>query len=316
MICKDCELEVQKLNRKGICPSCAHRLANANWKGEIYIPIKDLKGTHGYNIAIAKRLKSGAKLAKKIKEEKEEKVLKEEVKENESYLEKEEPIQFIKDSTKNQCYELVLQDAKKEFKKNNLDLNFFKNIDLLSFTNIFLELYSNTNLYFDSKKASNTFNRLEKDYEHNIEFAKWDDPNLDVKYGMSKALLEIRRPNQVFLYNYENLKEMLEYLRNDPKFKVILNRLNKKIKEGEPNIYASRASEIVAKENFAVKQKQFRCEVVGCNLYGNRGHDTFTRIISAVNEQSALNQLNLLLATQLASFEYKQKDITITEIVN
>jgi len=337
MICKDCELDVKKLNRKGVCPSCAHRIANSNWKGEKYIPIKDLKGTHGYNIAIAKRLNSGnAKITSKVLDlsktkkveitnvqPKAEKTITKIEKEKlaDMFPKAETKITETKvDETKNeqsrkdQCYEIVLKDSKAEFKKAHLDLNFYKNINMKEFLSTLTELLYNKNIYDDAKMAEKIFNKLSIDYDHWIEDTPWDSEENQIAYGTKKACLELRRPNQTFIYNYSAIKEILDYLRKDTGFMKILESTKKKVQENQPEVYGARASELVASKDFATKRNEYLCEVDGTNLRGTPGWDTFRTTISAIDEQNALNKLNELLARKFSTFEYSQKNIRIYKI--
>ena len=320
MICKDCELEVTKLNKKGICPSCAHRQANANWAGEQYVPIKDLKGTKGYNIAIARRLKlSDAKLPEKrikskdlVLESNTEEVEKpiEEVKES---LAKIVP-KTTKDNFKDQCYEVVLKDAKAKFKEFHLDLNFYKDIDMKGFLSTFTELLNNRNIYDDCKKAEDIFNGLSIDYDHYLEKIEWNEAALKNVLGLKKALLELRRPNQNFIYNYSAIKPLLDYLRKDKVFMQILDDTQKKVENNEPEVYGARASELVSSQDFATKRYTYQCEVPGYGLYGERGRSLFTTQMSAISEENAKDKLNEFLARKFSTFAYNQKDIRITKI--
>lgn len=331
MICKDCELEVPKLNRKGVCPSCAHRQANANWAGEQYVPIKDLKGTKGYNIAIARRLKlSNAKLPKTDKEttvvvvDKSDNTAKEKdiktvladvfptepvVKKEIEVIEKENEVDF-----KQKCYHIVLDDARKSFKEQRLDLNFFKDIDLKTFLGTFTELLYNKSIYEDSKKAQEIFNGLSVDYIHNLKDVDWDENSLKLAGGLEKALVELRAPNQNFIYNYSVLKELLDYLRNDRIFMKLLDDTKRKVENNEPKIYGARASELVASQDFATKRYTYQCEVPGYGLYGERGRSLFTTQISAISEENAKDKLNEFLARKFSTFAYNQKDIRIVKI--
>lgn len=76
MICPDCEMEVDKLTRKGICHKCNVRLNNVNYRNkkfgtsDAYIPLKYIKGTPEYNKAMGKRLHTMKKYQEKIATEK------------------------------------------------------------------------------------------------------------------------------------------------------------------------------------------------------------------------------------------------------
>ena len=60
-ICKDCEMEVDKLNLDGICHQCYIRKTNnaylnkKNGTNNPYIPLKDIKGTKEYNRVMGRR---------------------------------------------------------------------------------------------------------------------------------------------------------------------------------------------------------------------------------------------------------------------
>lgn len=55
MICPDCEFEVERLNKFGICEDCAKRKSNKKYRKLEYVKLKDIKGTKEYVSAIGHR---------------------------------------------------------------------------------------------------------------------------------------------------------------------------------------------------------------------------------------------------------------------
>ena len=66
-ICKDCEMEVEKLNKEGICHQCYIRKTNnvylnkKNGTNNPYVPLKDIKGTIEYNRVMGRRAATNKK---------------------------------------------------------------------------------------------------------------------------------------------------------------------------------------------------------------------------------------------------------------
>lgn len=314
MICKDCEANVVKVNREGICPACYKRKTQSKYLGKEYIKVKDLANIdmHAYKIAMSRRK---VYLAEEPKEQVTKIIVDDINKSNKEKLSKLLPqVETKPTDLKEQCYEVVLKDAKAKFKQEHLDINFFKDIDLKGFLRTFTELLYNTNIFEDSRKAEEIFNGLSIDYDHYLEQVDWSENALKNVYGLKKALLEIRRPNQTFQYNYNLIKDILKYLKQDDKFLRLLDRTREKVEDNEPSIYGARASELVAAQDFATKRNIYRCEVEGHNYYGEQGRRTFTRDFEAISEENAKEMLNRFLAEQFSSFQYNQKDIKIIKI--
>lgn len=304
MICKDCEMEVSKLTKNGICKQCQMRQYNCTYKGINYIPLKDLKGTKEYNVAMGKRYgKQGAKiidLTCKEQAQPEQKEIAEEV---------EQPKE--NDSLKSKYYMQVYQDAKKVFDENNLDINFLNKINLKDFIVMLTNLIENNDAVEDAEKALKIFNDLSTDYSHLIENSGWDEESMEKGYGLQKALLELRRPTKDFIYSYNSIKEIIDYLKQDDYLRALIDRVKNSIEKDA--MYRPRKSEIVAKEDFALKMKKYICSVQCYNLYGSRVRSELKTTMDAVDEEQAKRKFQKFIIDKFTSIVYKDEDIRIEE---
>lgn len=69
MICPDCEFEVDKLTKNGICKRCSQRRSDCKYKGKEYVKIKDIKDTPTYkrilaNIEYKEKMKNTVQISK------------------------------------------------------------------------------------------------------------------------------------------------------------------------------------------------------------------------------------------------------------
>lgn len=287
MKCKDCEREVDKLSKEGLCDYCKRRQYNCKMRDKEYYPIKDLKGTKEYKFFENRFLKDT-----------EEKVdvditLKEET---------QQP---------NEAMAIVAKDVEKAFEEKNISKDYL-NVDLNSFIETFFGLFQEDSLYEDTKKAAKVFDYISSDYLHYMENSEWGSEDAEKYMRYEKALLELRRPTKNKLGEYEILEPIIEYLNNEY-FQNLLEEAREKLIKlsNADKTYKLKLTNVKNDLNMERKFKKYRTSVTCWNLYGQRGADTFERDFLARNEEDAKAKLIDFIEGNFDSLVYNKEDIKV-----
>ena len=219
----------------------------------------------------------------------------------------------------------VLKDVADAFKENNLTQDYLKYNNIPEFLDTFFSLLQEDNFLIDAKLGETIFNRLNFDYNHLIENGGWSMEDIIKGYSMQKCLLELRRPTKNILAYYSVLEPIVDYLKNDIKFKEILDNCriqSNKVKEHlETPTYNSRESNLMLQESYVaekniVKFDLFDCSVWCYNLYGNKSKQLFRADggMRAKNEAEAKLKFKAFIRDKFPSVSYSDKDIMITKV--
>ena len=311
MICPDCEFEVEKLNKKGICKRCAKRVADAKYKDREYIPLKDCKDSRAYKI-VKKRIE--------IESEKENKELIEEKVESEIERKKDR-IQIAE--------EVVEKDIKDRIKKLNINPNIVEmplELVLESFVRIF-----NKSIVNEKTLLKNEYEVFITDRLHKL--LHTDDFDEIAQIGLEEKQIEERRTKLKRELNlYSPFSDIIEDLIKDDVFKarldVAIDEYERIKKSYEKQIYVSNTLSMqdldftIKSKNKIVERKlaerkpmkKFYAAVPCNNLYGNRDKTLFEANggIIAENEEIAKQRLKDILK-QFNGIFYNEKDIIIRE---
>lgn len=317
MICKDCEMEVEKVSKKtGRCHKCTIRKNNCDYKKIEYVPLKDLKGTPEYNRVMGRRY-HGTKTAEIVVDKINEKEIKSDV----------EQIEDTQRKIANETVDKDIQDAIERLKidKSTLNLPFMFVLD--SFCNIF------------DKSIIRAKEVMQKEYDtliadrlhvliHTDEYAEICKVGLEQKYIQEKRVIvknemKLYEPFRTFvdsLLNDEIYKEQIkiaieDYKRikeelNDPKY--ITDTLSMQDKDFVMSFNKNTMRTIVERK----KQKRYYC-AVGCyNLYGNKDKALLEANggMIATDEKEAKEKFKQFIKTYFDTVVYSEKDIIIKEM--
>lgn len=313
MICPDCEQEVEKLNKAGICKQCATRInqnAYLNRKegtNNPYIPLKDLKNINlsAYNKVMGRR-----KHKKEVKQT------------NTKISDKTEKTSDLR----NIYYTKVAKDINQAFEDNKISQDYLQYKSLDNWLETLYLLCLDENFITSAKQGESQFNKLACLYKHAQENLSWDDLTKinDISYAQ-KALSELRRPTKEILDYYEVLDPLVEYLKGNTLFMKLLNEarvkmIQKSNNHENPGYYTDIESDVV-QGDFILgfrdsKTKIYDCTVWCYNLNGNPNRRLFraNNGFYAKNEIDARLRFKAFLADKFATVTYKDKDITITEV--
>lgn len=294
MKCKDCETTVKKVNKDGICAACSRRKSQRKYAGKKYIPLKDLKGTWQYDLAMRKRAESINKNSKDNKE-------------NDKKLN-----DIGEESTKNKFFLQVSKDVDKSFKEEKLTKEYL-DFNLENFIESFYSLMQEDNYIADAKKAEEIFNKTSIDFIHMIENCSWEDKEIQNIVYQEKALLELRRPTKTMLCYYKIIEPVVEYLKKDSQFmetfensRIEFIKSKGKIEKGE---YFPRQTHLMTKD----KLKNYNCSVMCYNLYGNQGLQELKANggIWAKDENEARKVFLKFINSSFPTITYNSDDIKI-----
>ena len=326
MICPDCEEQVEKLTKKGICLHCYRRITQLNYlnkknnTNDPYIPLKDLKelNPRAYNSVMGRR--HSVKAKKEIEEQV--KVKKTRIKINST---SEKSIEDIKI----EYYGKVSKDLDKAFNEAGIDKDYINHKDLFLWVDIFISLLDTddtTNFIMQCKKGEQVFNDMFNLYQHERENLDWNDLDSINRIGYAeKALQELRRPTKNLLDYYYSVDPIIEHLKEDKELldliKIAKSELEAKKRSHEhPYIVTKVESDLVEAVN-TVKSTQSKSKIYDCtvwcyNLNGNPRKSLFRAKggIHAKNEVDAKLKFKTFLTDKFASLIYSDRDIEIKEV--
>lgn len=311
MICPDCEFEVEKLNKSGICKDCAKRMATMKYKKKDYVKLKDIKGTKEYNMAIGHR-----NVKRKKVEEKQD--INNKIKKLDCEVNSKELAKGI--------VEKDIEDRINKLRLNKNTLNLPLEFVLESFVRIF-----NKDIVKQKTMLKNEYEVFITDRLHRLLYT--EDLDEISQIALEQKYIEEKRTELKKELNlYAPFEELIEELCNDDIFKTKLNLAIEKyenVKNSYKNcIYVSNTLSMqdldftVKSRNNVVERKlaerrplkRFYASVPCNNLYGNPGKTLFEANggIIAENEQIAKQRLKEILKSFNGIF-YNDKDIVIKE---
>ena len=330
-ICKDCEMEVEKLNKEGICHQCYIRKTNnvylnkKNGTNNPYVPLKDIKGTIEYNRVMGRRAATNKKKNPQVTVTKTTYKIMNENKSGLTGCRDNHIIETIDDKV-NKYRNEVVSDIKASFAKNNINDNYlkFKNMD--EFVENFFSLLQEDNFIVDAKKADSVFFDLNIDYSHLLENTPFEDlEGMQRCNFLLKILLDLRRPTKEILDYYYVIDPVIAYLRKDKEFIRLLDEARIRLKQKSENHkdigYYVRESNIVSREDFVLgervdKFKLYDATVWCYNLHGNPNKSFFRAKggIKATTAEQAKLKFKAFLKEKFYSVTYKDEDINIEEV--
>lgn len=320
MICKDCEMEVDKIGKStGICHKCAIRKNNCDYRKKPYIPLKDLKGTAEYNRAMSRRNTDSNINLLTVEANTEIKSL--------ETIGNLEGIELTQRKIANEAVDTDIEDAIKRLNLDTTLLNIPLTFVLDSFCNIFDKTIIKT-----KETMTKEYDTLIADRLHYLlntdEYEEICKVGLEQKYIQSKRVVVKNE-----LRFYEPFRDLIDSLLNDAVYKeqirVAIDEY-KRIKEelNDPKYVTDTLS--MQDKDFTVpsnnnilrsiaerkRQKRFYC-AVGCyNLYGSKDKALLevNNGILAVDEEDARNKFKLFLRNKFDSVVYSEKDFVIKEM--
>lgn len=314
MICKDCEMEVEKIGAKtGICHKCTIRKNNATYLKKEYVPLKDLKGTKEYNKIIGRRYHGIENATTK-------KVDKIEV----------TNVTITEDAQRKVANETVDKDIQDAIKRLNIDINTLS-VPLIfaldSFCNIFdksiIRAKEVMTKEYDTLIADRLHTLLHTDKYEEICQVGLEQKCIQEKRVTVKSELKLYEPFRTLidnLLNDEIYKEQIKYAIEDYKRikdelsdpKYVTDTLSMQGKDFVMSFNNNPMRTIAERK----KQKRYYC-AVGCyNLYGSKDKALLEANggMIATNEQEAKEKFKKFIKTYFDSVVYTEKDIVVKEM--
>ena len=322
MICKDCEMEVDKLNKQGICKQCQTRINQLRYRNKKdgtnkpYVPVKDLKNSNKKEDLIEyKRIMNKRKSAVKIKS-----------KETTNKVINTQKNQEIKELLKQE--DIVKKDIQETFDRRGA--KFPK--DCTSILPIFEQLNVLLNNYINPYNiAEEILNEMELDYKHakeyystmyrecllhkntnvNIDEIKakkdlWEERHsilLEERRGIKNVLAEYKCAGIFFTELSQDINIKKRFLKYHNNLLNVCNTLSNKE-------YKAKMSSLVAEEDFCVdlkvdtsKQGKNKYQVVIITLWRNK-RDNFVKNVYAETEEDAMAQVRRYLESDPEKFKF------------
>lgn len=317
MICPDCELEVDKLNSRGICGDCYKRIYSCKGKGREYIPLKDIKGTVEYNRAMGRRLATREKRQSSIKT---------------SNTKVQAAIQNYKkcsneptQDNKITYYVKVNKDLEKEFEKNDINKNYLKT-DLPAWIETFWNLLQDDNVILDATKANKIFDDLSYLYLHNQLNVDWNDEDTILKNSLyTKAVLELRRPTKDFLNYWKIIAKVINKIKDDDELMELIqesrNQCYVKTLEQETPIYFTEIDNDMSNSDNKIgiinkDYKYYNIKVTVKGLYGHNYNETFKldTPMYALSEEQAKSRFIDFMQDKFSTVKFNPNNIKIEEV--
>lgn len=304
MQCKDCLVEIddkEYYNRsdEGVCKKCRQKKSQIKYENKKF-------GTNREYVPA--RLKNKSKNIIKKEDKKIEQKKNDEVT-NKIYDEEIEKI--------------VLADIENTFKNRNVSINFKEIPPFNIFMSMFCSLIDMSNGYMTQyKKAEETFNMMEGDYQHAYEDAQ--TPEIFLKRSqMFRCLLDQRREIKNGIGQYEKIDGLLQdIVKRNPQILTIARQaqaeLEKVIEAQDGHYYKARASDLISKEDFCIGKKdwgQWHVEVPINNYYNNKSPYLFTRDVWANNAEEAIENIKQYLKQKFPNCTYKTIDFKAEKLV-
>lgn len=305
MQCKDCLVEIDEkeyFNRsdEGVCKKCRQRKSQIKYENKKF-------GTNKEYVPL--RLKNQKSKKTNIVTTKASKIIEEKQKEDKIYDEEIERI--------------VLADIENTFKNKNVNINFKEIPPFNIFMSMFCSLIDTSNGYMTQyKKAEETFNMMEGDYQHAYEDAKTPEV-FKRRSEMFRCLLDQRRSIKNGMKQYEKIDGLLQdMVKKNPQIlnmaKQAQEELEKVIEAQDGHYYKAKASDLISKEDFCIGKRdwgQWHVEIPINNYYNNKSPFLFTRDVWADNAEEAIENIKQYLKQKFPNCTYKAIDFKATKLV-
>lgn len=324
--CKDCGEKFEKLTKTGICKKCYARKSTCKHKGISYVAIKDLPIEEKEKILNLRKVHTEKATKGKIQENKinEEDItqtnLVNKIAKGDMKLYQE--ILKLLNIDEQEVRNRVLQDIEKEKIRRKITLNYDNYLPLMEVIEVLNSLAHAENYLTDYIPAYKMFNDLVNDYQHQTENASIENLKDFIEKGiMENEGLQQRRPIKDVVEQYENVQELFEYIKQDPKLVKLIEDTRIALKQTVQNqnnpMYASKASDSILNQENVFEQKrmvQQRYDVwVPCyGLYGNKNREIFRLHGGTMAEspEKAKENLRKTIA-KLSNVTYKDFDIQV-----
>lgn len=329
MICPDCEMETDKLvSTTGTCMFCYKRQQNKKYKGEEYIPLKDIKGTIEYNRVMGRRNSTKAKhkptTAKKPGRPKKATALNEYNTNN-----------YISLITK---ISLEVEDEVKKDIENFFNKKGIKDTQHIPLEIIFEWFYTlcqENNYIEDLKLEKQCYDTLIINYMHELK-ADIQDETTYTKVGKKIAMIQNRRtPIDNELDKFNKIKSVFDYLKNNQEFMSLLQdarvELLKLIEKQKDPKYISdtpsmqkydfviqpvnKEEPVVRKINNPTIKNEYTIKILKVrNLYGNPSYQPFnyTSTITASSIEEARASFLAFMKRDFPNVTFNTKDVIIS----
>ena len=329
MICPDCEMETDKLvSTTGTCMFCYKRQQNKKYKGEEYIPLKDIKGTIEYNRVMGRRNSTKAKhkptTAKKPGRPKKATALNEYNTNN-----------YISLITK---ISLEVEDEVKKDIENFFNKKGIKDTQHIPLEIIFEWFYTlcqENNYIEDLKLEKQCYDTLIINYMHELK-ADIQDETTYTKVGKKIAMIQNRRtPIDNELDKFNKIKSVFDYLKNNQEFMSLLQdarvELLKLIEKQKDPKYISdtpsmqkydfviqpvnKEEPVVRKINNPTIKNEYTIKILKVrNLYGNPNYQpfTYTSTITASSIEEARASFLAFMKRDFPNVTFNTKDVIIS----
>lgn len=329
MICPDCEMETDKLvSTTGTCMFCYKRKQNKKYKGEEYIPLKDIKGTIEYNRVMGRRNSTKTKhkptVAKKPGRPKKATALNEYNTNN-----------YVSLITK---ISLEVEDEVKKDIENFFNKKGIKDTQHIPLEIIFEWFYTlcqENNYIEDLKLEKQCYDTLIINYMHELK-ADIQDETTYTKVGKKIAMIQNRRtPTDNELDKFNKIKSVFDYLKNNQEFMSLLQdarvELLKLIEKQKDPKYISdtpsmqkydfviqpvnKEEPVVRKINNPTIKNEYTIKILKVrNLYGNPNYQPFnyTSTITASSIEEARASFLAFMKRDFPNVTFNTKDVIIS----
>lgn len=332
MICPDCEMEVDKLCKStGTCIACYKRYQNMKYRGEKYIPLKDIKGTKEYNRAMGRR--EGAARRNNAMKPVRTKIVKE----------TSDPLKAALDKITKEVKDELKETLEKEMNKRGVKP--VENVLPLSIILPHLyDLFQEENTIKQRMILDAIYENQIVDSLHILKQNSKDDFFLDTRVGSrQRQLQELRTPNKYELELYNCYREFIEAIKSSKALMELLLIANEnfcKTLSNQKNPVYKTNSEFMKDYDFVIHDEtekdkklnynynivpakhKYRVRIYNCKgLFGNPTPSTFTyknkengdteTYIEAPTEQDAINIVKAMMRDHFSSVKYFPKDIEV-----
>ena len=330
MICPDCEMETDKLvSTTGTCMFCYKRQQNKKYRGEEYIPLKDIKGTIEYNRVMGRRNSTKAKheptVAKKPGRPKKATALNEYNTNNYVSLITKISLEVEKE---------VKEDIDAFLKKSGL-YSKSSHLPLEVMLEWFYTLCQEDNYIKDLELERQCYDTLIINYMHELKTDIQDETTY-TKVGKKIAMIQqSRTPVDNELDKYNKVKEVFEYLKKDQKFMQLLQEARIELlelldKQKDPKYISDTPSmqkydfviqpvnkeePVVRKINNPTIKNEYTIKILKVrNLYGNPNYQPFnyTSTITASSIEEARASFLAFMKRDFPNVTFNTKDVIIS----
>lgn len=283
MICPDCEQETDKLMKlTNSCVQCYKRYQNKKSRKQVYVPLKDIKGTPEYNRVMGKRHS----------------VIKEEP----------EIIEDLQETISNKIKDILIE--------NKVDVEL---VDLQSVL-LTLNLLKQFTYNFEQRKqqteqAIKVIDMFKTDIQHKIENSEIGTEEYKRAQDEFYYLLKDRRKYKNSSNIMNEVNGLIYILNNIPNFSNTLSAhvsQLEKIKEYQENpVYHCKADkDMIDNEQFKeYNKKEFEVDVVVTGISNSKKPKHFIRTVKAINKYQAEKMVRTFILTRYKNVKLHESNV-------